>query len=512
MCVRGDLLCHEAICESAAGYAAKRDAGRLVERGFDARGLALPDALFALGVEAKACPYELQLDAAREALVTVCDFNYAIDPGVMLPALRDPARLRETILVIDEIHRLPERASAALSVRIDGAAVRAASEAAALGGSRLHRELREVCESLHVALAGAVADAGALPDGAWLPHEPPRETLEPLARELRRLACETLLALEGSAPGPAFETLLALDARLERFLEPEPPGSLSLVGRERGEPQLERFCRDPSHALARLLRGCHALIGCSATLSPPEWFAALLGLDPARAVQRRVASADASARRTVVIDASVTTAEKSRARETPRIARRLAALSAAVPGNCLALFPSHAFLDAVRAALPPLARQVRAQARSDGEPERSAHVDALRGADDVLLLAVAGGALAEGVDYAGAKLGAVAVIGPCLPAVDAHRALLEEYYAEQFEHGFELAYAVPGMIRVVQSAGRLIRGESDRGVIALFDRRFLREPYASLLPDEWLGGRAPEELVGDPAEVAREFFGARVPR
>jgi Rad3-related DNA helicase len=90
--------------------------------------------------------------------------------------------------------------------------------------------------------------------------------------------------------------------------------------------------------------------------------------------------------------------------------------------------------------------------------------------------------------------------------VDAHRALLEEHYAERFERGFELAYAVPGMIRVVQSAGRLIRGETDRGVIALFDRRFLRDPYASLLPAEWLGGRAPEARAGDPAAVARAFF------
>jgi len=505
MCTRGDLLCHEAICTSATRYAEKRDAGRLVERSFDARGLALPDAVFALGAEAEACPWELQLDAAREALVTVCDFNYAIDPGVMLPELRDATRLRETILVIDEVHRLPERASEALTIRIDGERVRAAAESAALGGSALHRALREVCESLHAALAGALADAGALPDGAWLPHEPPRETLEPLARELRRLACEALLALAGSAPGPAFEALLGLDAALARFLEPA-PGCVSLVGRAGGEPQLERFCRDPSFGLARLLGGCHAVIGCSATLSPPEWFAALLGLDPERAVQRRVAAADASARRAVVIDASVTTTEKSRAREAPRIARRLAALAAAVPGNCLALFPSFAFLAAVHAALPALPRQVRAQTRGDGEPERTAHVDALRRSDDTLLLAVAGGALAEGVDYAGARLGAVAVVGPCLPAVDAHRALLEEHYAELFERGFELAYAVPGMIRVVQSAGRLIRGEGDRGVIALLDRRFLREPYASLLPAEWLGGREPEALAGDPAAVARAFF------
>jgi len=509
MCTRGDLLCHESTCESAAGYAEKRDAGRLVERCFDARGLALPDAVFALGGEARACPYELQLDAAREALATVCDFNYAIDPAVALPELRDPAELRETILVIDEIHQLPERARDALSVRLDGARVKAAVDASALGSSALHREAREACEALHAELAATLAEAGALPDGGWCAHEPPLEALESIGRELQRLSLAAIRALGGAPPGGPFEALLEVSFTLDRFLRSArgDAGFVSLVGRERGEPQLERYCRDPSRPLARLLGSCHALIGCSATLSPPEWFAALLGLDPARAVHERIAPADPGERRALVIDASVTTAEKTRARELPRIARRLAALCEAVPGNCLALLPSHAFLEAVRAALPVRGRRVLAQARGDGESERSALVGELRRRDDVLLLAVAGGALAEGVDYAGTRLGAVAVVGPCLPAVDAHRALLEEHYAEQFERGFELAYAVPGMIRVVQSAGRLLRGESDRGVIALFDRRFLREPWRSLLPIDWLAGREPEALVGDPAEVARAFFG-----
>jgi Rad3-related DNA helicase len=508
MCTRGDLLCHESICESAAGYTQKRDAGSLVERCFDARGLALPDAVFALGGEARACPYELQLDAAREALVTLCDVNYAIDPRVALPELRDPAQLRETILVIDEIHQLPERARAALTVRLDGRHVREAIAASALGSSALHREIREACEFLHARLEALLADAGGLPEGAWLAQEPPCEALEAVSRELQRLAFDAIGSEQGGPPSTTVGAFLDVGFALERFLRiaPSEPGFVALLGCEEGEPQLERYCRDPSPALGRLFGACHAVIGCSATLSPPEFFAAQLGLDRARAVHRTITPVDPGERRALVIDASVSTTEKTRAREVPRIARRLAALCDAVPGNCLALFPSHAFLEAVRAALPPLGRRVCAQSRSDGEPERRRLVDELRRASDVLLLAVAGGALAEGVDYAGARLAAVAVVGPCLPAVDAHRALLEEHYAERFERGFELAYALPGMIRVVQSAGRLLRGESDRGVVALFDRRFLREPYRSLLPADWTAGREPEQLVGDPAQVARDFF------
>jgi Rad3-related DNA helicase len=504
MCTRGDGLCES--CEVAG----RPPEASLRASSFDARGFALPGPVYALAEAAAVCPYALQREAVAEALVTVCDFNYAVDPAVRLPELRDPAELRERVLVVDEIHQLPARARDALSVRLDGAAVRAAADTAALGAAPLHRSVREACEALGSVLEATAAEAGPVPDGTWLPFGLPEDALRPIADELRRLSLEALLALEGTPAGPIESVLLDLGFRLEALLgEPgSAPGFVPLVGREHGEPQLERYCRDPSPTLRRLFGACHAVVGCSATLSPPEWFLAELGFDPARSHHERIRPSDRSAQRAVVIDPSVTTAMKQRDRQIPRIARRLAALCDAVPGNCMALFPSYRYLEAVRSTLPTLPRQLRAQQRDEGESERRAHVDALREDDDVLLLAVAGGALAEGVDYAGTRLRAVAVVGPCPPAVDAHRSLLAEHYAEQFDRGFELAYAVPGMIRVVQSAGRLLRGEDDRGVIALFDRRFLREPYAGLLPDEWLGGATADALAGDPAEVARGFFAA----
>lgn len=508
MCTRGDLLCHESICASAAGYAEKRDAGQLVANAFDAHGLALPDAIYALGARAEACPYELQLDAAREAPVTVCDLNYAIDPAVALPELRDPAQLRETIFVVDEAHQLPERAREALSVPLGGDLLRAAIEAGALGSGALHRELRELGEALRARLRETLAESGARPGGDWIPHEPPESALAELDGAFGALSLRAARSLAGAPAGP-LAPLFALAFQLHRFVavaERRESGFVSLAGFAAEAPALERYCRDPAPALGRLFADCHALIAVSATLSPPELYADSLGLARERAVHARVAAEDRSAQRAVVIDAGVTTADAARSREAPRIAQRLAALAAAVPGNCLALFPSHAFLEQVRAALPALARTLRWQARGDGEPERSAVLDELRRRDDLLVLAVAGGGLAEGVDYAGAALGAVAVVGPCLPAPSTRRALLAEQFEERFERGFELAYAVPGMIRVVQSAGRLLRTGADRGVIALYDRRFLREPYRSLLPEEWLAGRTPEALRGDPAAVARRFF------
>ncbi len=148
------------------------------------------------------------------------------------------------------------------------------------------------------------------------------------------------------------------------------------------------------------------------------------------------------------------------------------------------------------------------QSRLDSDRDRELLLDALRTslAGDVLLLAVAGGVFAEGVDYPGDMLKAVAVIGPCLPGVSLERELLKRYYEEQFERGFEYAFVVPGMTRVVQAAGRLIRSADDSGIVALLDERFLTSPYRQYLPADWTEDGGIEHLVGDPATAAREFF------
>ena len=129
----------------------------------------------------------------------------------------------------------------------------------------------------------------------------------------------------------------------------------------------------------------------------------------------------------------------------------------------------------------------------------------------MLLLSVAGGVFAEGVDYPGDMLQAVIVVGPCLPGVGLEQKLLQDHFEERFEKGFEYAFVVPGMTRVIQAAGRLIRSANDRGVIALLDRRFLDLPYVDYLPTDWIPEEGPRALAGNPAEVARSFFAEPVP-
>ncbi|MBZ0090235.1 MAG: ATP-dependent DNA helicase, partial [Thermoanaerobaculia bacterium] len=309
----------------------------------------------------------------------------------------------------------------------------------------------------------------------------------------------------------AEDPFVDLYFRFLRFLEGlgNTGDAFARLAERRGAERLVRIlCKDPSRFLGGVFSRVHAVVGLSATLSPPEFYRDLLGFDPARTDHLTVASPFPSERRATVVDDSVATVWRERAANVERIAERLAAFAAAVPGNCLVLFPSFQFLADVAGRLKPGAKRVFVQQRTDSERDREALLDALRGAvlGDVMLLAVAGGVFAEGVDYPGEMLRAVAVVGPCLPVPTIDTRLLQEYFEERFERGFEYAFVVPGMTRVVQAAGRLIRSADDFGVIALFDRRFLDRPYRDRLPVDWVPEAGAQALSGDPAAVARAFF------
>ena len=117
-----------------------------------------------------------------------------------------------------------------------------------------------------------------------------------------------------------------------------------------------------------------------------------------------------------------------------------------------------------------------------------------------------GGIYAEGVDYPGTMLSQVFIVSPGLPPFNLERELLKNYYQEHYGHSFAYAYLIPGMTRVVQAAGRLLRSEDDRGVITLIGKRFQDGRYARYLPDEWTGGDPKTMLHEDPVSMVKRFF------
>jgi DNA excision repair protein ERCC-2 len=516
LCASGTLLCDAQHCRFALDYGRKLAEGGVLDRLLAGEPVLHPAAVLATGREAEVCPHALAHAAARESALTVADYNYALDPAVMLPELGPRERLDDVVLLLDEAHQVPDRARDARSCALSRTRLVELAEAAAGGGAPAHAALREAARALAEGVAEIARDAAggdAEGDGeleweigpAALAGE--REALaHAAARYLEyRLETRTLVAddpiLEGTRAVSAFGAAL----------ESAGPGVATSIAWRRGAPELRLHCLEPERDLAVLFARCRAVVAFSATLQPFALRRELLGLPEERTDTLALPTPFPRQRRALVIEPRADTRVRSRAREAPRLARRLAGFAASVPGHVLALAPSFAWIEALRAELTLPGRLVLAQASGDGPAERQRLLGALASDPEppVLLLAAAGGFFGEGVEWPG-RLAGVAVLGPCLPPPDLARELLRRRYEERFgaEEGYALAYALPGMTRVIQGAGRLIRSERDRGVVALYDRRFLAEPWRSLLPAEWTGGGEPEDLVGDPARVARAFFSA----
>ncbi|HUF79031.1 MAG TPA: ATP-dependent DNA helicase, partial [Thermoanaerobaculia bacterium] len=515
MCANGQVLCHEEYCPYAKDYQAKLQSSKILDRLLAHHAYLDPDAVFEAARAAEVCPFEVSLELAGRVQVTVCDYNYAFDPYVSLGDFGPESDLSDVVLVIDEIHNLVDRGRGYYSPELSAAAVVRATDALRGEPGPLHRRLEALCRELAQVVEGAVADL--LDDGPEGDRAAettlPEDSLWRLRPRFDTAFVEYLEHQRETRSHRAEDPFVDLYFALLRFLNAlmiSDHAFSHLVERVGGDARWKVLCKDPSRFLGRTLNRCHSTIGLSATLSPPEFYRDLLGFDPERTATLSVPNPFPRENRRVVIDPSVATTYRDRPAYYPRIGLRLAEFADSVPGNCLALFPSYAFLAEVAEHLEPAAKRVLVQRRASGDREREEILEILRTAilGDVLLLAVAGGVFAEGVDYPGDMLQGVAVVGPCLPALTLEQQLLRRYYDERFDRGFEYAFVVPGMTRVVQAAGRLIRSDRDRGVIALLDRRFLEGPYRHHLPEEWLGEEGPEGLAADPGTAAAEFFRA----
>ncbi len=523
MCANDVVLCHEEHCRFAKDYATKMEASGLVDRLLDTRRHLDPDDVFGEARHEEVCPFEVSLELAERADVVVGDYNYVFDPVVALAGARDPAALGDALLLVDEAHNLVDRGRGYYSPELSDAELSALEERigsfsarAAWDAAEAARRVRRLVGDAAALVPGEGADAGLVP------LENAR--LDDLRLDLEALLVRHLADLRAGAERIPDDPVLDLYFTFARFHDvarmAQPPEAEApdpafdvIASRTPSGPRLLILCKDPSRPLGGVLNAAAATVEMSATLTPPEFYRDLLGLDRDRTDVLRLPSPFPRENRAVLIAADVDTSYSARARDVPRLAAVVAEVAAACPGNVLALFPSYRFLDDVRARLPALpGRRVLRPSDRSTELERSAALGALRdrGAP-VLLLAVSGGAFAEGVDYPGEMLSAVVVVSPALPQVRFEQERMRQYFEDRFEKGFEYAYVVPGMTRVVQSAGRLIRSESDTGVVVLACRRFLREPYRRYLPADWYG-EDPSELLSTSVGADTAAFFARAGR
>ncbi|MCG6964053.1 MAG: hypothetical protein LJE95_12380 [Acidobacteria bacterium] len=509
MCAHAEMICHEEFCPYAEEYGLKLVRSALIPQLLRERSHLDPDEVYDRSVAASVCPFEVSLDLLDETDLVICDYNYVFDPAIGLDAVLRRGALSGAVLVIDEAHNLVDRSREYYSPQIG---THETSAALAFVTARhgpvfasLESLIRDIEDLIQVVVGSSSMEGPAQEALVELPTE---EIGELRMRFDAAMLAYWMYKRENEmwlADDPVQQLFLTL-TRFHRVLADDGEELVHLVSKgENDNVTLRILCRDASRFLGRILDSSAGAVALSATLEPFEFYSDMLGFDRDRTDMLRVPSPFPAENRLVTVINTVDTTYRRRAASYDAIAAWIARL-APPRRNVLALFPSYAFLERVADRLPPTPHRVLRQVRGATDSDQHRILAALGNGEPHLVLAVLGGIFAEGVDYPGEMLSEVVVVSPGLPQFNTDRELLRDYYREHYEHGFEYAYLIPGMTRVVQAAGRLIRSADDRGVIVLIGRRFLQPQYARLLPQEWLSDDPCDLLHEDPGEAVRRFF------
>lgn len=504
-CVNDVVVCTPERCRFARDYhdkLAEADLSWVTARA----GQTGRDDLRALGVAHGVCPYQLAADVAPHVDVVIGDVHYLFDPGVRLVSLFGES-LDGWLVVCDEAHHLVDRArdagSPALSARLarEAAAQLAAVDADAYGpfialAGRLDRAIVASGE----AFVGPARDDRRVVAVDAPPFAAIADDLDALGVDYARLKLDRPAFAEG-----ARDRWLELAWGALRFadvLATVGDETVAIASGSTGDEHLSLLCLDPSHRVGPKIARMAGFIGMSATLRPTDFHVDLLGIDAARVRVVEVGSPFPPENLRVLLAPRVSTAWRDRVAQAPATAALVGRCIAEVPGNVAVYFSSFAHADQVSGHLQLSGRELLLQHGGMTDADRQAWLDRLaRSGPPVVLAAVLGGAFAEGIDLPPGALSAVIIVGPALPPVGLERDLLTAYYNERYGQGFRYASLAPGLTRVVQAAGRLVRRKEDAGVVVLVGRRFRWREYAELLPAAWQ-----PTIPDDPSRAVRDFF------
>jgi Rad3-related DNA helicase len=470
-CEHPDKACHGDSCPLAKGFYDRLPAAREAAAGADMLDRAT---LRDIGLAHDVCPYYLGSEMVRWSDVVVGDYNYWFDGGAMLYALALERGWKVSVLA-DEAHNLVSRARSMYTATLQRGVLRAAR---AIAPPALHKPLDKVKRAWT-----------EVSKSAPLPYQ-----------VLDGLPDKFLNALQGAASAitehmAAFPVPLDLELRDFYFAAlqfgrlAESFGEHSLFDITRDNERDTTLCiRNvvPAPFLGPRFAYAHSTTLFSATLSPWHYFADLLGM-PADTAWVDVDSPFTASQLDVHVAQGISTRYQERAGSLAPIATLMADQYHARPGNYLAFFSSFDYLqqaaDRFEREYPDI--PVWRQARRMSEPERAEFLSRFVAGGRGIGFAVLGGSFGEGVDLPGERLiGAfVATLG--LPQVNPINEQLRQRMQAMFGAGYDYTYLYPGMQKVVQAAGRVIRTEQDRGVVWLIDDRFARPEVQALLPAWW---------------------------
>ena len=480
-------FCHPDFCPRAKGHFLRDHAA--IEEMLQIDDWS-PENIRAMADKHNLCPFEFSLSLAEIADLTICDYNYALDPAVHIQRIFD--KTADVTLLIDEAHNLLSRVRDMLSGAVDSGRIRRLRTAVGRIAGRKH--------PLYKAMTGVLNAIDDLP----IPEDESAEgELTKLPTSFDNACMELADAFmeaqnEHFAWGESGEQLRDTVTPLLGFIRARKRDTTEYAWLWQGKKNkvVTALALDVASYFEEVTTMLRGVVCFSATMHPLEDMKRLLGGTEEDAC---FAMPSPFPQENLLIhQINVNTRYRHRDEACPDIAAAIRAMAEAKPGKYIAFFPSFAYLRQVSELLD-IPHQAQRSGMTD-EERRAFLAPYAPDGDPVLSLCVLGGIFAEGIDLPGDALDGVVIVGVGLPQVNLFQETLRAYYERTLGDGFLYAYMLPGMQKVAQAVGRVIRTETDRGVALLLDDRYRQAAYRRLCPEHWIIRR------GNVDEDMRRFW------
>jgi DNA excision repair protein ERCC-2 len=428
----------------------------------------------------KICPFEFSLDLAIWVDCVICDYNYAFDPRVYLKRFfgEGPG---DYVFLVDEAHNLIDRAREMFSSELN---------------KKTFLELKKLMKDKQPKISKALGKLNSYmialrkncENGKIIMKEEPSE-IYPLLRKFIKESEEWLVKNEKTE---GHEELLELyfdslafiriselyDERFVTYVEEQQDNGL----------KIKLYCLDPSYLLGEAVKRGKAAVFFSATLAPINYYKEMLG-GSNEDYTLRLSSPFDREKLCLLVGDRISTRYKDRERTYSEVVDYIKTAVETRKGNYLVFFPSYKYMNEVYSIFSEMHPEVNVilQESSMDEEKREEFLENFKeyGDNKIVAFAVMGGIFSEGIDLKGDRLIGAVIVGVGLPQICLERDIIRDYFQNKNKMGYEYSYMYPGMNKVLQAAGRVIRSEKDKGIVLLMDERFSSSVYQNIFPREW---------------------------
>ena len=443
----------------------------------------------------KICAFEFSLYLSYFCDVVIADYNYVFDPHAHLVRYFEDDTYKPKVLV-DEAHNLVSRSKDMYSSIITSSDIRALRRNANGITPSIRKECNkaiDIIENYRENLAEKAIYVSDMPDNKL------HEALLTLLNK-----CDELL--NENKDNHSFDKDKILDSYFKildftRIYEYFGDTHRLIASINDDIVEIRYFCMDASKLLLDTIKSSiFGIVFFSATLYPIDYHANLLTMSNGKYIELK--SPFDNQNLDIIIHNKVSTKYNNRKNTIDDIIEAIEALCNSKPGNYIVFFPSYQYLNMVADNINDSSYELIVQNNKMNDTERNEIIDKFKNDNNPKVgLFVMGGAFSEGIDFIGDALSGVIIVGVGLPLLCDENNLLKDYFDSVYEKGFEYAYTYPGITKVIQAVGRVIRDENDRGIAILMDERFGYNSYFSLYPPHWRN----VHLVSNSYELKKEI-------